>query len=103
MALNVMKWARRIKIEKILFLSSGAVYGETTETDRFSETNLSAPQLGAQGSVYGESKLCRDDGTYVRRSLFRLDHRQIIFLLWPFDAKRQPLCFQSVYGKGSKA
>ena len=59
--MNVMKWARRIKIEKILFLSSGAVYGENpTEIDRFSETNLSAPQLGAQGSVYGESKRCAE-------------------------------------------
>ena len=58
---NVMYWAKRNKVAKILFLSSGAIYGEPThDLEQFDETTLSAPEIGTPGAVYGESKRCAE-------------------------------------------
>lgn len=58
---NIMQWARRNKINKILFLSSGAVYGETPlGSDRLTETMMNAPRLDSVSSVYGEAKRCAE-------------------------------------------
>lgn len=54
---HVLDFAKRSGVQKVLFASSGAVYGrQPPEMSHISESYLGAPQVNKVGSAYGEAK-----------------------------------------------
>lgn len=53
----VLHYAKRAKVSKLLYLSSGAVYGrQNAEIDSLDEMAVSTPELTEPASCYGEAK-----------------------------------------------
>jgi dTDP-glucose 4,6-dehydratase len=62
--LAVLSYAKRTQVQTLLYLSSGAAYGQQPAEVALSEDNMSAPDMTDTSSCYGEAKryaelLCR--------------------------------------------
>ena len=58
---NILEWLGKCNVRRVLFISSGAVYGQLPiELNSFSEKFIGAPDTLSPNSAYGEAKRCAE-------------------------------------------
>jgi len=99
---TIVEWTRRIlefarthKTQKLLFISSGAVYGKR-QTTRNSEECLAAPTISDLDAVYGEGKRIAELLCHIYRTKY--DLKIMIARCFSFICPYLPLNAQYAYG-----